>query len=278
MSGQHDVKEMCTTLRVSRSGYYAWRERKRRVGPTRNGAVLVQIAAIHARSRQTYGSPRITRELREQGTLIGRHRVARLMRAVGLRGRQRRRYRIRTTDSLHGQFIAPNRMVELPPPKKPDRIWLSDITYVPTEEGWLFVAGVLDRCTRRIVGWSMGAALDSSLAVAALKMALARRQPRPGLVHHSDRGAQYACDVYQTLLENHGVIASMSRSGNCYDNAVMESFWSTLKHELVYRHRFATRAAASSAIFDYIERFYNRVRRHSSLGYQSPLAYESSLS
>jgi putative transposase len=200
------------------------------------------------------------------------------MRIAGLRGRQRRRYRVVTTDSRHDEPIAPNRMAAIPPPTRPDRVWVTDMTYVHTDEGWLYLAGVLDRCSRRLVGWAMGDSLDATLPISALRMALDQRRPQPGLLHHSDRGKQYASVAYRSMLDHYKVTASMSRKANCYDNAVMEAFWSTLKNELVHRRRFATRAEARTAIFDYIEAFYNRTRRHSALGYKSPLAYESSLS
>ncbi len=244
----------------------------------RDRELRAKIAMVHQQSRETYGSPRITVELRAQGEAVGRHRVARLMRQDGLRGRQRRRYRVRTTDSRHSHPIAPNRLATQPLPTRPDQVWVSDLTYVPTDEGWLYVAGVLDRCSRCLVGWAMGTTLDTAVPLAALMMALRQRQPRPGLIHHSDRGVQYASADYHSALAHHGLVASMSRKGNCYDNAAMEAFWSSLKNELVHRRRFATRADARTAIFDYIESFYNRSRRHSSLGYQSPLDYESSLS
>jgi putative transposase len=269
---------MCTTLEVSRSGYYDWRRRHESVRSTANEALLVRIAAVHAASRGTYGSPRVTLELKEQGTRVGRHRVARLMRQVGLKGRQRRPFRIRTTDSNHDQPIAPNRMAAIAPPSCTNRVWVSDITYIQTDQGWLYLAGVLDRYSRRLVGWAMAETPDAALPVAALKMALARRQPGPGLLHHSDRGVQYASDAYRALLAANAITSSMSRKGNCYDNAYIESFWSTLKNELTYRRHFATRAQAKTEIFNYIETFYNRIRRHSALGYKSPLAYETTVS
>ena len=278
MSGEYPVKTLCATLGVSRSGYYAWGRSCDSTHARRDRELRTKIAAVHQQSRETYGSPRITVELRAQGEAVGRHRVARLMRQDGLRGRQRRRYRVRTTDSRHSHPIAPNRLATLPSPTKPNQVWVSDLTYVPTDEGWLYVAGVLDRCSRCLVGWAMGSTLDTAVPLAALMMALRQRQPRPGLVHHSDRGVQYASADYRSALADHGLVASMSRRGNCYDNAAMEAFWSSLKNELVHRRRFATRADARTAIFDYIESFYNRSRRHSSLGYQSPLDYESSLS
>lgn len=269
---------MCETLEVSRSGYYDWLRRGARGRSAANEALLLRIAAIHAASRGTYGSPRVTLELREQGARVGRHRVARLMRQVGLRGRQRRPFRIKTTDSNHELPIAPNRMAAIAPPSRPNRVWVSDITYIQTDQGWLYLAGVLDRYSRRLVGWAMADAPNAALPVAALKMALARRRPGPGLLHHSDRGVQYASDAYRSLLADHAITSSMSRSGNCYDNAFIESFWSTLKNELTYRRHFTTRAQAKTEIFNYIETFYNRVRRHSALGYKSPLAYETNVS
>ena len=278
MSGEYTIKVLCATLEVSRSGYYAWVHSTESTHALRDQELRVKIALVHQQSRETYGSPRITVELKAQGEAVGRHRVARLMRQDGLRGRQRRRYRVRTTDSRHSHPIAPNRLATLPAPTKPNQVWVSDLTYVPTDEGWLYVAGVLDRWSRCLVGWAMGSTLDTAVPLAALMMALRRRRPRRGLIHHSDRGVQYASADYRSALADHGLIASMSRRGNCYDNAAMESFWSSLKNELVHRRRFATRADARTAIFDYIESFYNGSRSHSSLGYQSPLDYESSLS
>lgn len=278
MSDEHPIQRLCAVFAVSRSGYYAWSQASGSARARQEAQLRLKIAAVHRQSRETYGSPRITIELRAQGERVGRHRVARLMRQAGLRGRQKRRYRVRTTDSRHSHPIAPNRLATLPVPTQPDRVWVSDLTYVPTDEGWLYVAGVLDRCSRCLVGWAMGATLDTAVPLAALLMALRQRQPGPGLIHHSDRGVQYASADYRAVLAAHGLVASMSRQGNCYDNATMEAFWSSLKNELIHRRRFATRAEARTAIFDYIEGFYNRTRRHSALGYQSPLDYESTLS
>lgn len=278
MSDEHPIQRLCAVFAVSRSGYYAWSQASGSARARQEAQLRLKIAAVHRQSRETYGSPRITIELRAQGERVGRHRVARLMRQAGLRGRQKRRYRVRTTDSRHSHPIAPNRLATLPVPTQPDRVWVSDLTYVPTDEGWLYVAGVLDRCSRCLVGWAMGSTLDTAVPLAALLMALRQRQPGPGLIHHSDRGVQYASADYRAVLAAHGLVASMSRQGNCYDNATMEAFWSSLKNELIHRRRFATRAEARTAIFDYIEGFYNRTRRHSALGYQSPLDYESTLS
>lgn len=276
MSDEHPIKTLCTVLAVSRSGYYRWRDSGPSLRAQQAQTLKARIACVHALSRHTYGSPRVTAALRAQGHSVGRHRVARLMRDAGLHGRKRCRYRVVTTDSRHDDPIAPNRLAQAPAPTKPNQIWATDITYIPTAEGWLYLAGVLDLYSRRLIGWAMGPNLETALPLAALQMAIRRRQPS-GVLHHSDRGCQYASDAYRAVLAEHGCVASMSRKGNCYDNASMESFWSTLKHELVYRRNFLTRAEAQTAIFDYIECFYNRSRLHSALGYKSPLDYESSL-
>lgn len=274
MSDEHTVRDLCESFAVSRSGYYTWQTSAPRRA-AREQAFGDQVSQIHAASSGTYGSRRVTAVLRQQNQPVGHNRVARTMRHRGLQGRTRRRFRVRTTDSRHNEPIAPNRLAQLPAPAKPNQIWATDITYVDTAEGWLYLAGVLDLYSRRLVGWAMTSSLETSLPLAALQMALLHRQPPAGLVHHSDRGVQYASGTYRAALAEHGLIASMSRRGNCYDNATMEAFWSTLKNELIYRCRFLTRAAATTAIFDYIERFYNRVRLHSALDYQSPLDFES---
>ena len=277
MSDDYPVKSLCEVLKVSRSGYYQWRTVPNSVRARQEALMQERIAQIHRASRGTYGSPRVAAVLRKEGHSIGRHRVARLMRETGLQGRQRLRYRVRTTDSNHDQPVAPNRLKVADRPTRIDEVWVSDITYVPTQEGWLYLAGVLDLYSRRLIGWAMGSGLETALQLAALLMALRHRRPPAGVVHHSDRGCQYASSVYRSALAANGCVASMSRRGNCYDNAAMEAFWSTLKHELVYRRDFRTRAEATTAIFDYIESFYNRVRLHSALGYQSPLDYEANL-
>lgn len=277
MSDEHAINVLCQVLRVSRSGYYQWRQARVSARAAKTETIKLQIQAVHAASRHTYGSPRVTAALQAQGESVGRNRVARLMRVAGLQGRPRRRYRVRTTDSRHDQPIAPNRLASAPPPSKPNAVWVTDITYVETAEGWLYLAGVLDLYSRRLIGWAMGSGLETALPLAALQMALRQRQPAAGVLHHSDRGCQYASEIYRAALHDHGCIASMSRKGNCYDNAAMEAFWSTLKHELVYRRSFATRSDATTAIFDYIEGFYNRTRLHSALGFKSPLDYESNL-
>ena len=277
MSDDYPVKSLCEVLKVSRSGYYQWRTVPNSVRARQEALMQERIAQIHRASRGTYGSPRVAAVLRKEGHSIGRHRVARLMRETSLQGRQRRRYRVRTTDSNHDQPVAPNRLKVADRPTRIDEVWVSDITYVPTQEGWLYLAGVLDLYSRRLIGWAMGSGLETALPLAALLMALRHRRPPAGVVHHSDRGCQYASSVYRSALAANGCVASMSSRGNCYDNAAMEAFWSTLKHELVYRRDFRTRAEATTAIFDYIESFYNRVRLHSALGYQSPLDYEANL-
>jgi putative transposase len=277
MSGAHCLRVMCEVLEVSRSGYYAWRDRPRSARARREQSLRDKIHSLHAASRGTYGSPRIKRALGDAGSRVGRNHVARVMREAGLQGRPQRRYRVRTTDSRHNEPIAPNLLAATPAPTQPNQVWVSDITYVDTGEGWLYLAGVLDLFSRRLVGWAMGSSLDTALPLAALLMAVRQRKPFPGLLHHSDRGVQYASNDYRACLQANRFVASMSRKANCYDNATMEAFWSTLKNELVHRYRFRTRAEAATAIFDYIETFYNRRRMHSSLGYQSPLDFESNL-
>ena len=275
MSGQYKLLWLCEALLVSRSGYYAWLRRRQRPGPRAraNAALRVRIREEFARSRSTYGSPRMARVFKGRA---GRHRIARLMRQEHLRARQRSKYRVVTTDSRHADPIAPNRLPEVVV-KRPDQVWVTDATGVLTGQGWLYVVALLDLCTRRIVGWAMHETLDAPLAVKALQMAIHQRQPPRDLIVHSDRGSQFASALYRKTLADHGLTASMSRKGNCYDNAYIESFWSSLKYEAVYEHRFATRAEARSAIFDYIEIFYNRTRLHSGLGYVSPVTFETKL-
>lgn len=275
MSTDYSINELCAALDVSRSGYRAWVKRTPGPRAQANAELLDLILEAHEQSRQTYGSPRVLRWLRERGHDCGRHRIARLMRRAGLRQRQQRRFRISLTDSDHDLPVAPNRLKGQPPPGKADAVWVADITYVDTKEGWLYVAGVLDRHSRRCVGWAMDDTLATSLPLAALDMALTQRRPPEGLVHHSDRGVQYASTAYRQRLAAAGVRPSMSRRGNCYDNAAMESFWSTLKRELIHRRTFQTREEARAAIFEWIEVFYNRVRLHSALGFQSPVDFEN---
>ena len=276
MRNDHSLARLCENLQVSLSGFYAWDRRRCAPGPraVEDVALAEEIAAIHAQSRRTYGAPRIGLELRSRGRRHGRNRIARLMRHQGLRGRQKGRHRVPTTDSNHDHPIAPNRLAEAPATTAPNQIWVADITYVPTPEGWFYLAGVLDLHSRRLVGWAMSPSIDSALVLAALAMATRHRQPRPGLIFHSDRGVQYAAGNFREALAAAGLVPSMSRRGNCYDNAAMESFWSTLKLELVYRRQFATRHQAQAELFDFIEVFYNRQRRHTSLDGLSPAAFE----
>lgn len=275
MQADYPLKSLCVALGVSRSGYYAWKGRRPSLRRQADERLAEQIRQVHQSSRATYGSPRVAAALRQAGTRTSRKRVARLMRQARLWGRQRRRFVPRTTDSTHQLPIAPNHLAQGRPVCQTGQVWLSDITYVPTDEGWLYVAGVLDLHSRRLVGWAFGESLESSLPLAALHMALQHRAVRAGLLHHSDRGCQYASTVYRDALHRAGLRASMSRRACCYDNAAMESFWSSLKNELVHRRRFATRAEARVALFEWIEVFYNRQRLHSALGYMSPVDFEN---
>jgi transposase InsO family protein len=276
MKNDYPILTLCAHLEVSPSGYYGWQKRRVAPGPraVANQTLAKQVAAIHAQSRQTYGSPRIVAALRQQGGHHGRTRIARLMKEAGLCGRQKGRFRVQTTDSHHDQPIAPNRLAQVPKATAPNQLWVADITYVETQEGWLYLAAILDLYSRKIVGWGMSERIDTALVLKALGMALRHRQPPAKLLLHSDRGVQYASGDYRQALKAAGLVTSMSRKGNCYDNATMESFWSTLKLELIYRRAFATHAQARTEIFDYIETFYNRQRAHSALDYHSPVDFE----
>jgi transposase InsO family protein len=269
------IRRMCVVLGVSASGYYAWRRRTPSRRAVADAALAVHIRAVFAESQQTYGSPRIHVELVAQGQRCGRHRVARLMRLAHLRARHKRRSRPPTTTRVDAALpVAPNRLERDFTATAPNCKWLCDITYVPTDEGWLYLAVVMDLFSRRIVGWHLDDTLDTSLALTALRMALGRRQPPAGLLHHSDRGCQYASADYQAVLTAHHVVVSMSRTGNCYDNAPMESFFATLKSELIHACHYHTRDEARQSIVAYIEGFYNAKRRHSALGYLSPVEFE----
>ena len=263
----------CAVLEVSRSGFYAWCARPVAPRTQATQRLAVAVAAIHAESKQRYGSVRVQRELRAQGQRVGRHRVARLMQQQGLRAREKRRFQT-TTDSRHGLPVAANVLARQFTVAAPNLTWVTDITYIWTREGWLYLAVILDLFSRRVVGWSMSESITRQLTLDALEAALRQRRPLPGLLHHSDRGSQYASGDYQARLAAHGLVGSMSRRGNCWDNAVAESFFSTLKIELVYTTDWATRADARAAVFEYLEIFYNSYRRHSSLGYLSPAAFE----
>src|SRR5258708_1088798 len=276
MKDDHPILSLCLHLEVSPSGYYAWQRRHDYPGARalQDRALVQEIDQIHARSRQTYGSPRVMEELRSKGQRHGRNRIARLMKQEGLCGRQKGRYHVQTTDSNHDQPIAPNRLAQAPKASAPNQLWVADITYIETQEGWLYLAAILDLYSRKIVGWAMSERIDTVLVLKALAMALLHRRPPTNLLFHSDRGVQYASGDYRQALGEAGLIASMSRRGNCYDNATIESFWATLKLELVYRRCFDTRAHARTQIFDYIETFYNRQRAHSALDYHSPVDFE----
>jgi transposase InsO family protein len=271
---------MCKVLKVSKSGYYAWRRGKPGRRQKENESLLGHIQEVHKQSRGTYGSLRVKVELNEKGIVCGKNHIARIMRENGIRAKAKRKYRA-TTDSRHTYPVAENLLAkEIPQPS--NMVWTSDITYIPTDEGWLYLAGVMNLGYRKIIGLSMKDRLTQDLTVDALKQATQKDCPRPGLIHHSDRGSQYACKEYQGLLKEHGILPSMSRKGNCYDNACMESFFHTLKTdfdelsraELIHGERFRTREEAKLSIFEYVEVFYNRMRRHSSLGYKSPAEYE----
>jgi len=271
------VSVMCRMLNVTRSGYYAWRDRPMSARVQRRGELVKQIRQVHQESRCSYGSPRITVELKEQGIEVCQNTVARYMREDGVAVMPQCRFMPRTTDSDHPHPVAPNRLQRDFKASAPDRKWACDLTYLFTDEGWLYLSVVIDLFSRRVVGWSMSDDLKASGVAAALEMAIARRKPRAGLLHHSDRGVQYACDLYRELLAGHGIECSMSRPGNCYDNAVAESFFGTLKSELVHREHYRTRAQARASVFEWIECWYNRRRRHSSLGYTSPEAFEAQI-
>ena len=270
----YPVRLLCRVVGVAASGFYAWLRRGPSQRERQDRSLAEQIAAVFAASRGTYGSPRVHAELRAEGIRVSRKRVARLMREGGLAATIRRRFP-RTTDSDHGRPVAANLLEQKFVIDQPDTVWLADISYIPTGEGWLYLAAIKDMATREIVGWSMSDSLEAGSACEALRMAIQRRQPPAGLIHHSDRGVQYACGEYQKLLARHGLRCSMSRRGNCYDNAPMESFFGSLKNELVHRTTFPTRAAARRALFEYLEIFYNRRRRHSGIGFLTPAqAYE----
>jgi len=264
---------MCEVLEVSPSGYYAWRKRPESATAGRRRRLTVIIQAIYEESRQNYGSPRVFKELQARGEPCNVKTVARIMRENDIVAKRRRKFKV-TTDSNHRLAVAENLLDRQFTVTAPNRVWVSDITYIPTWEGWLYLATVQDLFSRKIVGWSMQPRMTWQLVIDALEMAVDRRRPEPGLLCHSDRGSQYASDDYQAVLARHGMICSMSRKGNCWDNAVMESFCSTFKTELNYHENFHTRDEARRAVFEYIEMFYNRIRRHSTLGYLSPVDFE----
>lgn len=267
---------MCRLLQVSKAGYYAWTNREQSAHDEADQRLLTQITMIHATSDKTYGSPRVHAALRGDGIRVSRKRVARVMRKGGIAVRIRRRFRA-TTNPKHQHPIAPNilkRRFRIGAVKGTDRAWASDITYIDTQEGWLYLAVVIDLRSRRVIGWSMSHRINEELVLAALRMALLRRKPPRGVLHHSDRGSQYAGKAYRMLLRDHGIRCSMSRKGDCWDNAVVESFNATIKTELIHRTKWATRESARAAVYNYIEIWYNTKRLHSTLGYISPSAFE----
>jgi len=272
-----DIRLMCRALKVSPAGFYTWRTRPESPRARANRSLLGEIRAIHVQSRCTYGSPSIWDALHnKRGQPVGENRIARLMRAHGIRAKTVKKWKA-TTHSSHRLPVAPNTLNRQFVVTAPNRVWAGDITYVWTAEGWLYLAVVLDLYSRAVIGWAMGSRLTADLAQDALTMALWRRQPQPGLTHHSERGVQYASQDYQRQLANAGITCSMSRKGNCWDNACVESFFGTLKKELVHDRRYLTREEAKQDIFEYTEVFYNRQRRHSTLGYRSPAEFEANM-
>lgn len=267
---------MCKVLEVSRSGYYAWKNRPESNRSQVNKILLKNIRESHERSRGTYGSIRIREDLKRHGIVCSKNRVARLMKAHGIQSVIRKKYKA-TTNSRHNLPVAENLLNQNFKVDKPNKVWVTDITYIPTDEGWLYLSAIIDLCHKKVVGWSMDSTMTQELIKSSLQQAIKREKPAPGLIHHSDRGSQYASIAYQDLLKQQGFVVSMSRKGNCFDNAVAESFFGTLKTEMVYLTKYRTRKEARQAIFEYIEVFYNRMRLHSSLGYMSPLEYEASL-
>jgi transposase InsO family protein len=271
------VEVSCDVLEVSRSGYYAWTKRPVSARAKRREELATKIRAVHERNRKVYGSPRVCEALKAQGESVCENTVADIMKERRIRAKCKKKFVPKTTDSVHQQPVVANVLDRQFDAELPNRKWAVDITYVPTGEGWLYLAGVIDLCSRKVVGWSMADHMRTDLVGDALKMAIARRSPGDGLLHHSDRGVQYASEDYMHLLQSHGMQISMSGRGDCWDNAVMESFWATLKTELVNPEQYATHEEARASIFEYIEVFYNRQRLHSSLGYVSPETFEAGL-
>jgi transposase InsO family protein len=271
---QAAVEDLCAALELARSGYYAWLKSPASARALANRVLTEQIQQVFAAKRGRYGSPRITEELRRGGHQCNHKRVERLMRQAQLKGHTCTRRKVRTTDSNHAEPIAPNLLLGRSAPSKTDEVWVADITYVPTAQGWLFVAAVMDLYSRQILGWSVWESLAAGGALQALARALVKRGYPAGVMHHSDRGVQYASGEYRRQLQRHGLIASMSRKANCYDNAAMEAFWSTLKREAMAQSHQWTKDQVRRELFEYIESVYNRSRLHSSLGYQSPVDFE----
>jgi transposase InsO family protein len=268
------LRSMCRVLQVSASGYYAWLARPESRRASEDRELVRHIQRIHSRSRQAYGTLKVHCALQDEGVACGKHRIARLRREHGIQTRRRRRFVV-TTRSKHRHWIAPNLLQRSFTAEAPNRIWVGDVTFIATRGGWLYLAVLLDLYSRKVVGWSMGERNDVQTVQAALRMAIEHRQPAPGLIHHTDRGTLYAADGYRSLMSDHGMVPSMSRKKDCWDNAVAESFFATLKNELLHGRDYRTRDQARTEVFEYIEVFYNRQRIHQTLGYHSPLAFEA---
>lgn len=275
MAKDYPVRELCAVLGVTRSGYYRWRKGQETARELANRLLVEQIHRVHREKKGRYGSPRVTQQLRQEGHVCNHKRVERLMRQQGLRGSSSRKRRVCTTNSAHDQPVAPNLLLGRAAPSRSNEIWVADITYIPTAQGWLFLAAVMDLYSRQILGWSVWESLEAGGALQALKRALSNRHHPRGVIHHSDRGIQYACYAYRQQLKGAGLVASMSRRGNCYDNAAMESFWSTLKREAMADSAAWSKDRVRRELFEYIEGDYNQSRLHSSLGYQSPVDFEN---
>jgi transposase InsO family protein len=275
MAQEYAIAELCRVLEVARSGYYRWRQGQTTARAAANSKLVEQIQGLHKAKGGNYGSPRITRELCRAGHKCNHKRVERLMREQGLQGRSARKRKVRTTNSEHDQPIAPNLLRGRPAPQKPDEVWVADITYIPTAQGWLYLAAIMDLFSRVILGWSLWRRLEAGGPLQALNRGLVKRHYPRGVIHHSDQGVQYAAVEYRRRLQQYGLLASMSRRGNCYDNAAMEAFWSTLKREALEDSGQWSEAKVRRVIFEYIEAIYNRSRLHSSLGYQSPVDFEN---
>jgi transposase InsO family protein len=274
----YPIRELCAVLQVSRSGYYGWCRGQETAREAANRQLAEQIQRVYRQKQGRYGSPRVTQQLRREGHRCNHKRVERLMRQHGLRGRSSRPRRVCTTHSDHDQPVAPNRLLGRAAPTRVNEVWVADITYVPTAQGWVFVAAIMDLYSRQILGWSVWDSLHAGGALQALKRALVKRNSPKGVIHHSDRGVQYACYAYRHELQSHGLVPSMSRRGNCYDNAAMEAFWSTLKREAMAPSATWSKERVRRELFEYIEGHYNRSRLHSSLGYQSPVDFENQTS
>ena len=274
MAQHYPIEAVCHVWRVPRSSYYAWLKRQPGPRAAANQQLRKKLSELFVSNRQVYGSPRLTVCLQNEGIACSRNRVARHLQALGLQARQKRAFTPKTTDANHPNPIAPNRLADAPKPKAANQIWVGDITYIATAQGWLYLAAVMDLYSRKIVGWATSHSLETPLVKEALQQALVDRRPAAGLLHHSDRGSQYASNTYRELLHSCRIRPSMSAAGNCYDNAAMESFWSTLKTEWLHHQSFQTHQEACLALFDYIETFYNPKRLHSALGYQSPVDFE----